>query len=83
MKQRVNEFVDLFPDFHSQEKTGQIVRLVYFHAVEEARESVSRDELERLFKLADLPVPENLMQLLLYLCRKGAKLIRAGGHRHN
>jgi hypothetical protein len=79
MKERVNEFVDLFPGFHSLGATAQIVRLVYFHAVEEARESVNKDELTRLFKLADVPVPNNLPQLLTYLCGKGQKLINAEG----
>jgi hypothetical protein len=79
MKERVNEFLDLFPGFHSLSPTAQIVRLVYFHAVEEARESVSKGELERLFKLADVAVPKNLPQLLTYLCDKGQKLINTEG----
>jgi hypothetical protein len=79
MKERVNEFVDLFPNFHSLGPTAQIVRLVYFHAVEEARESVNKDELDRLFKLADVSVPKNLPLLLTYLCGKGQKLINAKG----
>ncbi len=79
MKERINKFVDLFPGFHSLGLTAQIVRLVYFHAVEEGRESVSRNELERLFSLADLPVPKNLPQLLVYLSDKGEKLISANG----
>jgi hypothetical protein len=79
MKDRVNEFVDLFPDFHSLDQTAQIVRLVYFHAIEEARESINRKEIERLFKLAAVRVPENLPQLLTYLCSKGEKLINAEG----
>lgn len=79
MKERVNEFVDLFPDFHALRPTAQIVRLAYFHTIEEARESVNRDELDRLFKLADVTVPKNLPQLLTYLCGKGEKLINAKG----
>lgn len=79
MKDRVNEFVDLFPDFHSMGQSAQIVRLIYFHAVEEARESVNKDELDRLFKLADVSVPKNLPQLLTYLCGKGEKLISSNG----
>src|SRR2546425_2940554 len=79
MKDRINEFVDLFPDFHSLGQTAQIVRLAYFHAIEEGRESVNKDELERLFQLADVPVPKNLSQLLVYLCGKGQKLINADG----
>src|ERR1017187_10311567 len=79
MKQRVNEFVDLFPDFHSLDQTAQIVRLAYFHAIEEGRESVNREDMERLFQLANVPVPKNLAQLLAYLCGKGQKLINANG----
>jgi hypothetical protein len=79
MKERVNEFADLFPGFHSLGATAQIVRLVYFHVTEEARESVNKRELDRLFKLADVPVPRNLSQLLTYLCGKGGKLINAEG----
>jgi len=79
MKERVNEFVDLFPNFHNLGPTAQIVRLVYFHAVVEARESVNKDELDGLFRLADVPVPNNLPQLLTYLCNKGQKLINAEG----
>jgi|SRR5208282_5797628 hypothetical protein len=79
MKESVNEFVDLFPNFHSLGQTAQIVRLVYFHAVVEARESVNKDELERLFKFTNVPVPKNLSQLLTYLCNKGEKLINADG----
>jgi hypothetical protein len=79
MKARVNEFVDLFPDFHTLDQTAQIIRLTYFHAIEEGRDSVSRDELEHLFQLADVPVPKNLPQLLAYLCDKGQKLINARG----
>jgi hypothetical protein len=79
MKERVNEYVDLLPDFHSLNSTTQIVRLVYFHAIEEGRESVNKDELEHLFKLADVTVPKNLAQLLTYLCGKGQKLINAKG----
>ena len=55
------------------------MRLVYFHAFEEARESVNKDELDHLFKLADVPVPKNLSQLLTYLCGKGRKLINGNG----
>ncbi len=79
MKERVNEFVDLFPNFHSLGPTAQIVRLVYFHAIEEARGSINKDELDRLFKLSDVPVPKNLPQLLTYLCGKGEKLINSKG----
>jgi len=79
MKDKVNEFVDLFPNFHSLGPTAQIVRLAYFHAIEEARESVNKNELDRLFKLADVPVPKNLPQLLTYLCGKGQRLINANG----
>ena len=79
MKDRVNKFVDLFPDFHSLKSTAQIVRLVHFHVVEEGRDSVSRDELEHLFRLSDVPVPRNLLQLLAYLSGRGKKLINNNG----
>ncbi len=79
MKGRVNGFVDLFPGFHSLGQTEQIVLLAYFHAIEEGRESVNKNELERLFALAGTPVPKNLKQLLTYLCTKGKKLIGVDG----
>jgi hypothetical protein len=79
MKDRVNEFVDLFPDFYSLDQTAQIVRLAYFHASEEGRESVNKEELERLFHLANVAAPKNLAQLLAYLCGKGKKLINTNG----
>jgi hypothetical protein len=79
MKSKVNEFVDLFPEFHAMGPTAQIVRLAYFHTIEEARESVNKEELERLFALAALPAPENMSQLLTYLSNKGGKLIRTNG----
>src|ERR1022692_3592602 len=78
MKQKVNEFVDLFPDFHSLGATAQIVRLAYFHAIEEGRESVSKDERQHLFQLTAVPVPKKT-QLLAYLCDKGQKLINSKG----
>jgi hypothetical protein len=79
MKDRVNQFIDLFPDFHSIGPTAQIVRMAYFHTVEEGRETVNKDELERLFKLANVAIPKNLPQLLVYLCGKGQKLINSKG----
>lgn len=79
MKERINQFVDLFPDFHTLGPTAQIVHLVFFHSIEEARESVNKNDLEHLFKLADVPVPKNLSQLLTYLCGRGGKLINAYG----
>ena len=79
MKQKINDFVDLFPDFHSLGQTEQIVLLVYFHAVLEGRESVNSKELRHLFELADVPVPEHLARLLIYLSTKARKLIRNDG----
>jgi hypothetical protein len=79
MKDRTNQYVDLFPGFHSLDQTAQILRLTYFHAVEEKRESVRKDELENLFRFAELPVPKNLPQLLAYLSGKGGKLINRNG----
>ena len=52
---------------------------MYFHAIEEGRESANRNDLERLFSLADLPIPKNLSQLLVYLAGKGKKLNSANG----
>lgn len=79
MKSKVNDFLDLFGDLHAQHESAQVILLVYFHAVEEGRESVNSGELEHLFNLADLPIPRNLPQLLGYLCGPGAKLINNGG----
>ena len=79
MRDRVNEFVDLFPGFHSLGQTAQILRLAYFHTVEEGRESVNKKELEHLFGLAAVPVPKNLGQLVTYLCGKGKGLINTNG----
>lgn len=79
MKDKVNEFVDLFHSFHDMGQTTQIVLLAYFHTVEEANESVSRRELERLFAFSGTPKPKNLAQLLSYLVTKGNKLINSDG----
>jgi hypothetical protein len=76
---RINEFVDLFPEFHNLDQTEQITRLVYFHAVEERRQSINKAELEGLFEMAELPVPKNLSALLSYLSNKGRKLISNNG----
>ena len=79
MKNKVNEFVDLFRGFHAMGQTGQIVLLAYFHTVEEGRESVNRGELERLFAFSGTPTPKNITQLLSYLSTKGGKLINSDG----
>ncbi len=76
MKQRINDFVDLFPDFHRLDATQQILYMIYFHAVEEGRESANQDEIESLFRFSGVPVPKNLGQTLGYLCSRGAKLVR-------
>jgi len=79
MNTKVNTFVDSFPGFHRLGQTDQIVRLAYFYAVEEAHESVNRQEMERLFRFANLSTPKNLPQLLAYLSGKGSKLINNNG----
>jgi hypothetical protein len=79
MKDKVNEFVDLFNNFHSLDQTDQIVRLVYFHTIEEGRESINKVELERLFKFAQVQPPKNLPQQLTYLCGRGGKLLNESG----
>jgi hypothetical protein len=76
MQAKVNEWVDKFPSFHSKPPTEQIVRLVFFHTVELARETISRDELTRYFELAGLPIPKNLPQILSYLSGSGRRLIK-------
>lgn len=75
MKQRINEFVDLFPAFHRLNATEQILRMIYFHAVEEGRETANCANIENLFRLAGVARPKNLAQMLGYLCGKGAKLL--------
>ncbi len=75
MKHRINEFLALFPDFHLFDQGDQILYLVYFHAVEEGRESANQGEIESLFRFAGLPVPKNLGQKLGYLCGRGGKLL--------
>jgi hypothetical protein len=75
MKQRINEFVDLFPAFHRLNPMQQILYVIYFHAVEEGRESANQAEIESLFRLAGVAVPKNLGQKLGYLCGRGAKLL--------
>jgi hypothetical protein len=79
MKAKINDFVDLFPDFHALPQTAQMVRIAFFHTVEEGRESISKTEMERLFRFADLPVPANLPEQLSYLSGKAAKLINNAG----
>jgi hypothetical protein len=76
MKQRINEFIDLFPDFDAFDDGDQILYMIYFQAVEEGRASASQPEIESLFRLASLPVPKNLGQKLGYLCGRGGKLLR-------
>ncbi|MGH9787070.1 MAG: hypothetical protein ACRD4U_00020, partial [Candidatus Acidiferrales bacterium] len=68
MKHKVGEFVDRFQGFHELSASDQIARLVFFHTVLEGRETISTEELERLFGFASLPVPKNLDKLLAYLC---------------
>lgn len=75
MKQRINEFVDLFPAFHRLNAIQQILSMIYFHAVEEGRESANQGEVESLFRLAGLTLPKNLGQKLGYLCGSGGKLL--------
>ena len=79
MKSKANEWVDQFPNFHELSDTEQIVRLVYFHAIEGKRKTVSRQELEQLFAFVELPVPPNLAQMLGYLSGKGNRLINKSG----
>jgi hypothetical protein len=74
MKARVNDFVDLYPDFHNLDPNEQILRLVYFHGIEEGRDSVNQEELARLFDFAELSAPKNLGQRLGYLCGRAKKL---------
>ena len=80
MKDKVNEFVDLFHSFHDMGQTTQIVLLAYFHTVEEANESVSRRELERLFAFSGTPKPKilpsccliwSLKEISFYKFRRG------------
>jgi hypothetical protein len=79
MKSKVNQWVDQFPGFHELNDTEQIVRLVYFHTIEEKRETVTKSEIEQLFEFVDLPVPANLAQMLVYLAGKGNRLINKSG----
>lgn len=79
MKERVNDFVDRFPDFHTLDPLDQVLRLIYFHAVAEGRESVNTAELIRLFAFSGIRTPNNLPKLLAYLCGKGAKLLSSDG----
>jgi hypothetical protein len=79
MKKFINDFIDLFPDFHQWDETEQILFMAYFHSVEEGRESANQSEIEKLFRLADVPVPKNLGQKLGYLSGKGARLISNAG----
>jgi hypothetical protein len=79
MKSKANEWVGQFPSFHELNDTEQIVRLVYFHTIEEKRETISKQELEQLFVFVDVPVPANLVQMLAYLSGKGSRLINKGG----
>ena len=75
MKQRISEFVDLFPAYHRLGAMDQILYMIYFHAVEEGRDSANQGEIESLFRLAGLKVPKNLGQSLGYLCGRGGKLL--------
>lgn len=79
MKAAANGWVDQFPNFHEMSATEQISLLVYFHTIVEKRETISREELEQLFRFIDSPVPDNLPQLLAYLCGRGNRLINKSG----
>lgn len=79
MKDRVNEFVDRFADFHALDPADQVLRLIYFHTIAEGRDSVNNAELTRLFAFAGLRTPANLPKLLAYLCGKGARLLSSDG----
>lgn len=74
MKHRINEFIDVFRDFHVFDDGDQILYMIYFHAVE-GRESADQSEIENLFRLAGLTVPKNLGQKLGFLCGRGGKLL--------
>jgi hypothetical protein len=75
MKQRIDEFIDLFPGFHAFDEGDQILYMIYFHAVEERRGSANQPEIEHLFRLAGLAMPKHLGQKLGYLCGRGGKLL--------
>lgn len=79
MKSKANDFLEQYPDFHLLSEADQITRLVYFHTIVEKRETISRQELEQLFRFVDLPVPQNLPQQLAYLCGKGVRLLNMSG----
>jgi hypothetical protein len=82
MKSRVNDFLNLFPQFHELDPKEQITRLVFLHTVEEKRETVSQDEIESLFNFAELSVPKALPQTLGYLCGRG-KILRRQGNEYS
>lgn len=75
MKQRISDFVDLFPTFHRLGAMDQILYIIYFQAVEEGRESANQGEIENLFRFAGVALPKNLGQKLGYLCGRGGKLL--------
>jgi hypothetical protein len=79
MKLKANEWVDQFPNFHDLNDTEQIVRLVYFHTIEEKRDTISRAELQQLFEFVDVPIPDSLPQMLTYLSGRGNRLINRSG----
>jgi hypothetical protein len=74
MMNKVSQFVDLFPDFHDLDPNEQIIRLIYFHTIEEKRETVSQDQLAIYFNFAEISTPKTLQQKLGYLCGRGKKL---------
>jgi hypothetical protein len=79
MKSKVNAWIDQFPDFNALPDTAKVVRLVFFHTVEENRETISRPELEQLFQFAGVRTPDFLRQVLTNLSRKGGPLIKKTG----
>ncbi|HXN96884.1 MAG TPA: hypothetical protein VN879_20420 [Candidatus Acidoferrales bacterium] len=80
MKQRANEWIGyLYPEFHKLRPTEQILRLVYFHTVVEGRETISLEELCRLFDFVSVPTPDNLPQMLFYLATRGKRLLNEQG----
>jgi len=76
VKSKINQWINQLPKFQELPDTDKIVRLAFFHTVEERRGTVSRLEIEILFDFIDVRVPTNLRRLLAHLSRPDGPLIK-------
>lgn len=77
IKNELRKFLDLYPNFHTLAQSDQVMRLIYYHTVDQEHETVSAAQLGNMFDMADLRSPRNLPNLLACLCGRSAKLVKS------